>query len=71
MLSEYLMRGIDTLFSRGLAPAQGEGKYFNKETIKANLQSVVKEGPKICKSISKKNEMANIALSKSRLRNIL
>jgi hypothetical protein len=65
------MKGIDTLFSRGLAPISGENKFFNKDTIKANLQSVVKEGPKICKSISQKTEMENIALSKSRLRNIL
>jgi hypothetical protein len=46
------MKGIDTLFSRGLAPGVVENKYFNKETIKANLQTVVKEGPKICKSIT-------------------
>jgi hypothetical protein len=66
------MKGIDSLFSRGLAPILGENKFFTKDSIKANLQSVVKEGPKITKSNNlQKNDVLNSALSKSRLRNIL
>ncbi len=43
MISEYLMKGIDSLFSRGLGTsADPINKQFNKDLIKSNLQFVVK-----------------------------
>lgn len=47
MISEYLMKGIDTLFSKSIIGTGTElPKAFNKETIRANLHSVVKDTPK-------------------------
>lgn len=58
MISEFLMKGIDSLFSKGLAPApiDTHNKPFTKQTIKANLLTVVKEGPKQNKIISQDND---------------
>jgi hypothetical protein len=69
MISEFLMKGIDNLFTRGRPTISNnpQTKFFNKETIKANLQSVVKEGP--IKPHKKETIPSN--LTKSRLRSIL
>lgn len=43
MISEYLMKGIDSLFSRGLGTSSdNQNKQFNRDKIKANLSAVVK-----------------------------
>lgn len=43
MISEYLMKGIDSLFSKGFGTSIGTNiKPFNKDIIKSNLQFVVK-----------------------------
>lgn len=66
MMSEYLLKGIDSLFSRSAAGQPV--KPFNRDAIKANLHSVVKYTPKAEKqegSCEKPN------LTKSRLRTIL
>lgn len=47
MISEYLLKGIDNIFSKNLAaPSKLSQKSFNRDTIKANLYSVVKHTPK-------------------------
>lgn len=46
MISEYLMKGIDTLFSKSIIGTAELPKVFNKETIRANLHSIVKDRPK-------------------------
>ena len=76
MISEYLMKGIDTLFSNRIATgsansanAEHNSKPFSKELIKANLHSVVKDVSKSDKIDSQTKE--NGALTKSRLRTIL
>ena len=45
MISEYLLKGIDNIFSKSLA--QPHSKPLSREMIKANLHSVVKQTPKL------------------------
>lgn len=48
MISEYLMKGIDSIFSQGLKTSadNNSSKQFSKDIIKKNLQYVVKEAPR-------------------------
>lgn len=66
------MKGIDSLFSRGLNNSGDSfNKQFSKDIIKSNLQFVVKEAPKVVKAASQENDGDGGALNKSRLRTIL
>lgn len=68
MISQYLFKGIDNIFSKNLAaPSKLPAKSFNREAIKSNLHSVVKKAYKNDKS----DPQADTNLSKSRLRTIL
>lgn len=70
MISEYLMKGIDSLFSRGLSSSSdNNSKPFSKEIIKSNLKFVVKEGNR--DKCSSDNDINGTSLNKSRLRTIL
>ena len=69
MISEYLLKGIDNIFSKNLAtPHKPVNKSFNRETIKSNLHSVVKRTPK---NEKRESPVEGNQLSKSRLRIIL
>lgn len=43
MISDYLMKSIDTLFSKGLSSADQNVKVFSKDIIKSNLKFVIKD----------------------------
>ena len=47
MISEYLLKGIDNIFAKNLAPPSKQNNQpFNRETIKSKLHSVVKQTSK-------------------------
>lgn len=70
MISEYLMKGIDSLFSKSLsASTDNNSKHFSKEVIRSNLKFVVKEGNR--EKCSNDMDTNGASLNKSRLRIIL
>lgn len=70
MISEYLMKGIDSLFSKGLSTSTDNNlKPFSKEVIRSNLKFVVKEGNR--GKCSNDIDINGTSLNKSRLRTIL
>ncbi len=67
MLADFVLKGIDNLFSQKLS-LQPQKKIFTKDLIKKNLQTVVRKANNQ-KSFSKLEDVS--PNNKSRLRNIL